>query len=107
MRRSAKGFCQGLCGGHGAAGVLLMMTEIREFPFPVLFELDPGTENILPVRQIVFDGGIAGFHPIAITDRMRTKTSTPTAGPTNPVPATPRTKPRSARGSAGPSASAA
>jgi hypothetical protein len=58
---------------HGAAGAppLVMVGQIREFPFPLLLEVEPGTEDVYPLRQIIFDGGLAGVHPIAITDRMR------------------------------------
>jgi hypothetical protein len=42
-----------------------------DFPFPLLLEVEAGTEDVSPLRQIVFDGGLTGVHPVAITDRMR------------------------------------
>src|SRR5437867_7871317 len=57
----------------GAAGApaLVMTGTVPDFPCPLLFEIEPGTETVLPLRQIVFDGGLAGVHPVAVTDRMR------------------------------------
>jgi hypothetical protein len=58
---------------RGAAGAppLVMMGQIPGLQFPLVLEVEAGTENVYPLRQIVFDGGLAGVHPIAITDRMR------------------------------------
>jgi hypothetical protein len=48
-----------------------MTARLPEFPFPLALEVEPGTENVYPLRQIIFDGGLAGIHPVVITDRMR------------------------------------
>jgi hypothetical protein len=58
---------------RGESGIppLLMTAQIPGFPYPLALEVEPGTENVYPLRQIVFDGGLAGVHPIVIFDRMR------------------------------------
>ena len=48
-----------------------MLGRLPGIDFPLLLEVDPGSENVYPLRQIIFDGGVAGIHPIAITDRMQ------------------------------------
>ena len=58
---------------HGAAGAprLVMIGRVPSFAYDLLFEVEPGTENVYPLRQIIFDGGLAGIHPIPMLDRMR------------------------------------
>lgn len=58
---------------HGAAGALhlVMIGRVPDFPNDLLLEVEPGTENVYPLRQMIFDGGLAGIHPIPILDRMR------------------------------------
>ncbi|MFQ5914892.1 MAG: hypothetical protein ACE5JS_17125 [Nitrospinota bacterium] len=56
-----------------AAGAppLVAMGRVPGFEFDILLEVEPGTENVYPLRQIMFDGGLAGIHPIPVLDRMR------------------------------------
>jgi hypothetical protein len=58
---------------HGAGGAprLVALGRIPQFRFLVALAVDPGTENVYPLRQIVFDGPIAGSHPVVILDSMR------------------------------------
>lgn len=58
---------------HGAAGAprLVMIARVPSFPYDLLLEVEPGTENVYPLRQMIFDGGLAGIHPIPIIERMR------------------------------------
>lgn len=56
-----------------AAGAppLVMVGRVADFPYDLLFEVDRGTEDVYPLRQIVFEHTLAGAHPIPILDRMR------------------------------------
>lgn len=53
------------------APALVAMGRVPGFEFDILLEVELGTENVYPLRQIIFDGGLAGIHPIPIFDGMR------------------------------------
>lgn len=48
-----------------------MTGRLDGFDFDVLFEVKPGTEDVYPLRQVVFDHPIAGRQPVPILDRMK------------------------------------
>jgi hypothetical protein len=75
--------------GAGGAPRLVMLGKAPDAPYDILCEIEWGAERAFPMRQIVVDGGIAGIHPIAITDRMRT----------DPVPLTQELEARGLTGS--------
>lgn len=56
-----------------AAGVppIYMIGRAPGFSYDLLWEVEPGTENVYPLRQIVFEHPLAGAHPIPILDSMR------------------------------------
>ncbi len=58
---------------RGAAGAppLYMFGRAPGFQYDLLWEVHPGTEDVYPLRQIVFDHPLAGTHPVPVLDRMR------------------------------------
>lgn len=85
LRAGPTGFFRwllGVCGRDGlppspflagAAGApaMEMLGRLPDSEYDLLFEVNPGTENVQPCRQIVFEHAIAGRRPVRITDRMR------------------------------------
>jgi hypothetical protein len=57
--------------GAGGAPPLHMVGRPQGINYDLLLEVEPGTDTVSPLRQIIFDHPIAGWHPIAILDRMR------------------------------------
>ncbi len=58
---------------RGAAGVppLYMLGRAPNFPYDLLWEVHPGTQDVYPLRQVVFEHPLAGTHAVPILDRMR------------------------------------
>lgn len=58
---------------HGAGGTqpLYMIGRLPELPFDILFESEPGTENVCPLRQIVFAHPLVGHRAIPLLERFR------------------------------------
>jgi hypothetical protein len=57
--------------GAGGAPPLYMLGRVPGFDYDLLWEVEPGTESVSPLRQIVFNHSLAGYHPVSILDRMR------------------------------------
>lgn len=57
--------------GAGGAPPLYMLGRAPGFDYDLLWEVEPGTENVYPLRQIVFDHPLVGCHPVSIVDRMQ------------------------------------
>jgi hypothetical protein len=51
-----------------------MLGRLPDSEHDLHWEVNPGTENVQPCRQIVFEHPIAGARPVRITDRMREST---------------------------------
>jgi len=45
---------------------LYMAGKVSGLPYDLLFEVDAGSEDVYPLRQIIFSHPIAGFHPVPI-----------------------------------------
>ncbi len=56
--------------GAGGAPPLYMYGRVPEFPYDLLWEVDPGTRDVYPLRQIVFEHPLAEAHPVPVLDRM-------------------------------------
>lgn len=58
---------------RGAAGAPAIYSIGRApgFDYDLLWEIHRGTEEVYPLRQIVFYHPIAGFHPVPVLDSMR------------------------------------
>jgi len=56
-----------------AAGAepLYMMGRVEGLPCDLYWEADPGSEDVYPLRQIIFDHPIAGSHAIPILAKMQ------------------------------------
>ena len=57
--------------GAGGAPPLYMLGRAPGFDYDLLWEVEPGTENVSPLRQIVFAHSLAECHPVPILDSMR------------------------------------
>lgn len=57
--------------GAGGAPPICIVGRPPGANHDLLWEVVPGTEDVYPLRQIVFEHPIAGRHPIALLDRMR------------------------------------
>jgi hypothetical protein len=55
----------------GGAPRLHMVGRPQGVKYDLLLEVEPGTETVSPLRQIIFDHPIAGLHPIAILESMK------------------------------------
>jgi len=58
---------------RGAAGAdpMYLVGRAPAWPFDLLWEAEPGTENVCPLRQIVFHHPLLGYRPIGILERFR------------------------------------
>ena len=56
-----------------AAGVdsLVMMGKVPGWPYDLLWEIEAGSEDVFPLRQIIFEHFLAGIHPVPLLDSMR------------------------------------
>jgi len=57
--------------GAGGAPPLYMLGCPPGYDNNLLWEVEPGTDNVYPLRQIVFEHPLAGSHPVPILNRMR------------------------------------
>ncbi len=57
--------------GAGGAEPIYMVGKAPAWPFEILLELEPGTENVCPLRQIIFHHPILGYRAIPILERFR------------------------------------
>lgn len=57
--------------GAGGAPPLLMFGRAPGEPHDLLWDLDRGTEEVFPLRQVVFEHPLLGTRPVPILDRMR------------------------------------
>lgn len=55
------------------AGVdsLVMMGKVPCWPYDLLWEIEAGSEDVFPLRQIIFEHFLAGIHPVPLLDSMR------------------------------------
>jgi hypothetical protein len=44
---------------------------VPDWPFELLLELEPGTENVCPLRQIIFHHSLLGYRAVPILERFR------------------------------------
>jgi len=58
---------------RGAAGAppLIMHGRAPGFAYDLLWEVEPGTRDVFPLRQVLFEHPLVGIHSIPIFDRMR------------------------------------
>ena len=56
--------------GAGGAPPLYMLGRAPGFDYDLLWEAELATENVYPLRQIVFHHPLAGYHPVPVLDRM-------------------------------------
>jgi hypothetical protein len=62
--------------GAGGAPPLYMTGRPEGLAYDLLFEADPGSENVFPLRQVIFkDDTSDGHYPIPILDRMKNNPS--------------------------------
>jgi hypothetical protein len=57
--------------GAGGAAPLYMLGRAPGFDYDLLWEVEPGTKNVYPLRQIIFHHPLAGYHPVVVLDRMQ------------------------------------
>lgn len=57
--------------GAGGAEPIYVVGKAPDWPFEILLELEPGTENVCPLRQIIFDHPLLGNRVIPILERFR------------------------------------
>ena len=62
--------------GAGGAPPLVMLGRAPGFLYDLLWEVEQGTENVFPLRQIVFEHPLAGAHPVPVLDSMRGRPAT-------------------------------
>lgn len=58
---------------RGASGAppIVAYGRASEFPFDLLWEVQPGTMDCFPLRQVIVENPVAGKYPIPILDSMR------------------------------------
>lgn len=52
------------------ASPLYMIARVPPWPYDILWETDPGTEEAFPLRQIIFEHPLAGYHALPIFNWM-------------------------------------
>jgi len=57
--------------GAGGTDPIYMIGKVPEWPFELLLELEPGTENVCPLRQIIFYHQLVGYRAVPILERFR------------------------------------
>jgi hypothetical protein len=57
--------------GAGGAPPLYMTGRCASFDYDLLFEVVQGSEDVFPLRQVIFDHKITGHTPVPILDRMK------------------------------------
>ena len=58
-----------------------MLGRAPDFDYDLLWEAELATENVYPLRQIVFHHPLAEYHPVPILDSMRGRPEVLTESP--------------------------
>ena len=57
--------------GAGGTEPIYIIGKVPDWPFELLLELEPGTENVCPLRQIIFHHQLLGYRAVPILERFR------------------------------------